>query len=479
MEKRARWYDLLLVNLFWLGLNIRNNAVGTIFTPYLLAAFVSEDVRNTSLGIIRTAGLIIAMLVQPAMGLLSDRSTSRFGRRRPFIFVGVLLDLLFLAMIAYAWDFWALLVATLLIQFSANISHGAVQGLIPDLIPEKQRGVASGIKGVMELLPLILVALTIANLVGAGRFRLAVLATGLALLVIMLITVLLVKEEPLRQKPDLPLAPTLLRVLGMLAGIIAGAAAGLLAGGILGGAAWLVTSPRGGSSLARAVGIGLGGAVAMIVAVGAGVWAGTAATLSWKTALQNRPFVWWVVNRLFFFSAITSIQAFAPFFLMYTFGISREEAARMTGQLVAAVGVATMITALPGGWLGDRFGHRRMTAWSGVTAVIGTILILVIIWKPETWLVYTAGVVLGLAVGSFTASNWALGTNLVPQEEAGRYLGVSNLAGAGAGMVGSGIGGPVADLLNGYAPGVGYFALFAAYAVLFALSVVTLRWVRR
>jgi len=88
-------------------------------------------------------------------------------------------------------------------------------------------------------------------------------------------------------------------------------------------------------------------------------------------------------------------------------------------------------------------------------------------------------VVLGLAVGSFTASNWALGTNLVPQEEAGRYLGVSNLAGAGAGMVGSGIGGPVADLLNGYAPGVGYFALFAAYAVLFALSVVTLRWVRR
>ena len=33
----------------------------------------------------RTAGLIIAMLIQPAAGLISDRSTSRFGRRRPFI----------------------------------------------------------------------------------------------------------------------------------------------------------------------------------------------------------------------------------------------------------------------------------------------------------------------------------------------------------------------------------------------------------
>jgi energy-converting hydrogenase Eha subunit E len=74
--------------------------------------------------------------------------------------------------------------------------------------------------------------------------------------------------------------------------------------------------------------------------------------------------------------------------------------------------------------------------------------------------------------------NWALGTDLVPPEEAGRYLGVSNLAGAGAGMIGKGIGGPVADALNGYLPGLGYFAIFAAYAVLFALSALSLRWVR-
>ena len=36
------------------------------------------------------------------------------------------------------------------------------------------------------------------------------------------------------------------------------------------------------------------------------------------------------------------------------------------------------------------------------------------------------------------ATSWALGTSLVPPEEAGRYLGISNLAGAGAGMVGTG-----------------------------------------
>jgi len=77
----------------------------------------------------------------------------------------------------------------------------------------------------------------------------------------------------------------------------------------------------------------------------------------------------------------------------------------------------------------------------------------------------------------FMTANWAMGTNLVPPAEAGRYLGISNLAGAGAGMIGSGIGGPVADYLNQSTPGLGYFVIFATYAVLFALSVVSLRFI--
>ena len=86
------------------------------------------EVKNTALGAMRTAGLIIAMLVQPAVGLLSDRSTSRFGRRRPFIFVGVLFDLVFLAAIGLSWNFWLLLVAMLLLQFSPMYPTGRCRG---------------------------------------------------------------------------------------------------------------------------------------------------------------------------------------------------------------------------------------------------------------------------------------------------------------------------------------------------------------
>jgi MFS family permease len=115
---------------------------------------------------------------------------------------------------------------------------------------------------------------------------------------------------------------------------------------------------------------------------------------------------------------------------------------------------------------------------SGVTAALGGTLLLGTIWAPNLGLIYLVGAILGLATGLFMTANWALGTRLVPPQEAGRYLGISNLAGAGAGMIGTGIGGPVADFLNGYRPGLGYFAIFAGYALLFLLSVVSLRGVK-
>jgi MFS family permease len=475
--KRLGWIDLVGVNLFWLGLNIRNNAVGAIFMPFLVDQFVRPEVRNTALGEMRTAGLIIAMLVQPAMGLLSDRSTSRFGRRRPFIFTGVLLDLVFMAAIAFSGSYWMLLAAVLLFQFSSNVSHGPLQGLIPDLVPEGQRGVASAVKAIFELAPLILVGLTIAPLVGAGQFGWAVVVTAAGLLTAMLLTMLLVRETPLQAKPDVPLGPEMLRVLGMLAGIGLGALAGLLAGGAAGGLAGLIAWPLSSGPTAWMIGLSLGGVVAMAVAVLAGVWAGALATIG-KEVRHKPAFTWWVVNRLMFLAAITSIQSYAPYFLMYSFNVSRESAASMTGSLLTVVGLFTLLSALPSGWLSDRLGQERLVAWSGLLAAAGTAIVLTTIWLPNMALIYVAGCILGLATGLFVTANWALGTRLVPTAQAGRYLGVSNLAGAGAGMVGNGIGGPVADALNASLPGLGYFVIFAGFGLLFLLSMLSLRGIR-
>jgi MFS family permease len=475
--KRLHWYDHLNVNIFWLGLNIRNNAIGTFFMPYLVSIFVDQNIQNTALGEMRTAGLIIAMLVQPAMGLLSDRSTSRFGRRRPFIFLGVLFDLVFLGFIAFSFNYWSLLVAILFIQFSANMSHGALQGLIPDLVPENQRGVSSAVKAILELIPLILLGLTIGPLIAGGQFKLAVLVTGAGLLLTMLLTMVLVKETPQEKKPNIPLAPAMLRVLGMLGGILAGGVAGILAGGLAGGLLGLISWPIFGKEIALNVLVGFGGVVAMAVAVVAGVWGGTYATLG-NEIRQHTSFSWWVVNRLMFFAAITSIQGFAPLFLAYTFKVTPEAAAQITGNLMMVVGAVTLLSAFPSGWLSDRFGQKRMTGLSGWVAAVGAVFLLLTIWQPSFAILYTAGVFLGLSAGLFTTTNWAMGTRLAPPGQAGRYLGISNLAGAGAGMIGTGIGGPIADYLNASFPGLGYFALFSAYGLLFILSVFSLKGIK-
>jgi MFS family permease len=93
-------------------------------------------------------------------------------------------------------------------------------------------------------------------------------------------------------------------------------------------------------------------------------------------------------------------------------------------------------------------------------------------------LVLVGGSILGIGAGTFMATNWALGTDLVPPQEAGRYLGISNLAGAGAGIVGAGIGGPMADFFNRLQPGLGYLVIFAVYGGLFFLSIAALTRVR-
>jgi MFS family permease len=264
----------------------------------------------------------------------------------------------------------------------------------------------------------------------------------------------------------------------MLAGIAIGGLAGLLGGGLIGGLAWLITSSLAEKSVAISVGIGVGGAVAMIVAVVTGVWAGSLATLG-QVARKHACFVWWIANRLMFLAAVTSLQGSMFYFVMYAFQLSGESASSLTGTLTTVFGAFILLTALAGGWLSDRIGRRRLVGVSGVVAAAGNVLLLATIWVPSLTLVYAAGSIIGMATGLFMTANWALGTDLVPAEEAGRYLGVSNLAGAGAGIVGAGIGGLVADAINHYYMGLGYFAVFAAYAVLFALSTVSLLGVKK
>jgi MFS family permease len=477
MKAPLRWTDHITVNIYWLGLTTLSQTLGLV-TPLLVQGFVGEEAKGTFYGTLRLWSLMIALLMQALWGMLSDRNTSRWGRRRPFILGGTLADLVFIVAIGFSaglagmTGFWFLFVTSILLQASSNAAHGAEQGLIPDLVPEDRRGRFSGIKAVLEIpLPVILVGFVIGPIIADGNLWGGLLA-AMGVLVLCMVLTMFVPERPLAETPPrLDWAP-FLRLLLM---------AGLFTGIILGVGAFVRWAGRSadvaaslGTTLVLMGGLGL---VAMIVAVGLGVWASVRAGLG--SAVQRNPsFIWWVVNRLAFLVGTTNLSGFAVYFLQGRLGYLEEQAAGPASRLMMVVGIFILLSALPSGWLGDRFGHRRLVAASGLLAALGTLIILL---TTSLTVIYVGGCLIGLAAGLFFTANWALGTSLVPKEEAGRYLGISNLAGAGAGAVGAYIGGPIADYFTVQVPevpGLGYVTLFAIYGALFLFSVVALTRVR-
>ena len=104
---------------------------------------------------LQVAGLIIAVLVQPTVGTLSDYTVSRFGRRKPYIAVGTVLDLVFLVGLATSNTVLAVAAFVTLLQFSSNLAQGPFQGYVPDLVAAPQVGLASGMVGLFTVLGVV------------------------------------------------------------------------------------------------------------------------------------------------------------------------------------------------------------------------------------------------------------------------------------------------------------------------------------
>lgn len=479
MSRALRWYDYITINIFFFGLTALSQTNGLVF-PLLVQGFVGEAQKGAYLGRLRLWTLMVALLWQAVIGMISDRSTLRWGRRRPFIVIGTIAMLVFIVAIGASAGmsgmagFWFLFAMAILLSFAANTAHGAEQGLIPDLVPEDKRGRFSGIKAVLEVpLPMLLVSFTVARLISTGNLW-AGLAVTMGILVIVMLLTMLAPEKRLAAAPG-PFNWTPILRLGLMTGIFTVIILGMGAG-VQRISAQLQTLTTPATLLPAA---GLIGLLAIALTVAIGVWISVRISIGGEAARSNPSFTWWVVNRLAFLVGTTNLSTFAVYFLQGRLGLVREQAAGPAALLMAVIGVFILASALPSGWLADKFGHKRLTGVAGLIAALGVAIALL---QPNMGIIYAGGGLIGIATGLFFAANWALGTEIAPPAEAGRYLGISNLAGAGAGAVGAYIGGPLADFVTAQLPGLpgaGYILLYAIFGVMFLLSTVALRGVRR
>jgi len=185
------------ISVFWLALSVLFDGVNTLVLPLQVGALAGQNNQSTLLGLLTFVGLLAGALVQPIAGAFSDRLQSTLGRKG-FIGIGLVLCLASLYLFATIQNMVGLLTGYLAIQISASIAQAGQQGLIPDLVSEDRRGLASGLKGFMDLSGAMLGFVILGQLLGAGQSLPAIGAIAGILVIAYILATLLTPEDKVR-----------------------------------------------------------------------------------------------------------------------------------------------------------------------------------------------------------------------------------------------------------------------------------------
>jgi MFS family permease len=418
LKEHLSWRQIVTLSAIWFAIAYLMNTLGGITLPFLVNELTRPTTvhllgvqftadKNTYVAILDTAGAIFALVWQPAIGALSDRSRFRLGRRRPYIMIGIVGDVVFLTAMAFVTSYWMLIVVYMLLQMASNTAQGPYQGMLPDQVPADQRSEASAYYGLLQL---------IGTIVG-----------------FVVIGVVLIPSHHLQ--------------LAILSYAVVIAIAGAL---VVFGLPDVRTTRRDTAPLGRAL------------------------LLSFAIDVRRyRDFAWLMVSRLFFIMAPVGISSFSLNFIQDTFKLSPGQASTDASILQAGVVVFAAIMSMTAGYAARRFGKKRLISASCWVGALGATLL---IFAPSFLLIFLFGCIIGIAFGSFLSVDWAFMTDLIPKAEAGRYMGVSNIATVSAGLIARPILGPVIDAFNnGRTSAVGYRVMFGLVAGFFILAWLTLQ----
>ena len=112
-----------------------------------VGSLVGSEQAPRSLSLVTGVGALVAIVANPAFGRLSDRTTSRWGMRRPWIVLGLLGGTAGILIVALAPSIPVVLLGWCLVQLMFNAVLAAVVAVLPDQVPSAQRGQISGILG--------------------------------------------------------------------------------------------------------------------------------------------------------------------------------------------------------------------------------------------------------------------------------------------------------------------------------------------
>ncbi|MFF8288917.1 MFS transporter [Streptomyces sp. NPDC016309] len=139
------------LGLAYLGLYSAVLSVALV-TLALRIEHVDPAHKENSLAVAAALGALVALFANPLAGRLSDRTTAAWGRRRPWLVVGVLGGAAGLAVVALVPSVPAITAGWCLAQASFNTSIAALAATVPEQVPLAQRGMVSGVMGFSQRL---------------------------------------------------------------------------------------------------------------------------------------------------------------------------------------------------------------------------------------------------------------------------------------------------------------------------------------
>lgn len=119
-----------------------------LVTIALKVRHLDPQTAASSLSLVLGAGAFFALVGNPLFGRLSDRTTSRFGMRRPWLVGGIVCGAAALLMIATAKSVAVVLIGWCLAQLAFNAVLAAAIAVLPDQVAPEQRGTVAGVMGI-------------------------------------------------------------------------------------------------------------------------------------------------------------------------------------------------------------------------------------------------------------------------------------------------------------------------------------------
>jgi MFS family permease len=401
----------------WLGIWMAQLTPIQLLLPLQIQARLHTDdwVQNVmAFGIVSGISGVCAIVAYPLTGALSDRTTSRFGRRRPWIAAGTVVFALALLLLGLQTTLLGIGIVWCIVIIGFCMLTAALTATISDQVPVGQRGYVSGWLSAPQAIGTILGILLI-TLIFTDQALETVLGQSLANLIIAVL--LLVLVLPFLFLPDAVLAPAVRETREKMT------ARGILEG-------------------------------------------------FWISPKAYPDFGWTLLGRVL----VNFGNAFGTTMLLYflEFGLKLKDAQDGLLMLTLIYTVFVILAALGTGRWSDRLGRRKVFVF--VASALQGIAALMLAFVPEFSVAMVAAGILGLGYGCFLSVDQALATQVLPDPASrGKDLGIMNIATAVPQAIAPLLGALVVVWLSGF---TGLFIMAGVFAFAGALAVARVKGVR-